>query len=157
MWDSFLCKKKTLFVLVLLIHFFYILYSLQTIEKLPGAKVYNSFAYDTALLRDFVTDGERGSSARRTLTGSHHGAAAYRLSGGSFRGSLRGSFRGSFRSKSVFKKKQRSGSFTGGSGSGRSSFFTKGFGENGSKESNSRGKGAKGPPVDVVLRRSGSR
>jgi hypothetical protein len=127
------------------------LYSLETIEKLPGAKMYNSFAYDTALLRDFVTDGERGGGARRSLSGSHR-PAAYRLSGGSFRGSLRGSL-----SKSVFRKKQRSGSFTGGSGSGRASFFTKGFGDNGSKESNSRGKGGKGPPADVVLRRSGSR
>jgi hypothetical protein len=122
---------------------------LETIEKLPGSKAYNSFAYDTALLQDFVVD--QGKGGRRSMSGSHRGSVtALRLSGGSFRGSLRGSFR----SRSVFRKKQRSGSFTGGGGSfsGKSSFFTRDF-----NPSESRGKGSKGPPAAVVLKRSGSR
>jgi len=78
---------------------------LEMIDKLPGSKLYSSFAYDTALLQDFVFDSDKG---RLSHSGSARFGRSLRLSGGSFRGSLRGSFR----SRSIFGKKQRSGSFS---------------------------------------------
>jgi hypothetical protein len=116
------------------------------IGKLPGAKVYDSFAYDTALLHYFVS----ADKGRRTQSGSNT-ARSMRLSGGSLRGSFRGaSMRGSFRSRGRFSIK-RSGSF---SGAGRGTFLT----DNGSSGSNSRGGGKKANvPPPAVLRRAGSR
>ncbi|KAL3939252.1 MAG: hypothetical protein SGARI_001441 [Bacillariaceae sp.] len=114
---------------------------LTMMDKLPGAKMYDAFAYDTALLLYFVSPDK----GRRTQTGSST-ARAMRLSGGSMRGgSLRGSFRGSMRGRtSIFK---RSGSFSGGMGK----FKT----DNGSGGSSSRNKRVSMPPA--ALRRSGSR
>lgn len=105
-------------------------FSLSMMEKLPGSKMYDDFAYDTALLQYFVSPDK----GRRTQTGSST-ARAMRLSGGSLRGgSLRGgSMRGSFRNKARASIFARSGSFNGGKTS-RS--------DSGSGNSNSRGKRA---------------
>jgi hypothetical protein len=73
-------------------------YSLEMIGKLPGVHMYDSFAYDTALLHYFV-NADKG---RSTQSGSHT-PRAMRLSGGSLRGSIRGSsMRGSFRNRGPF-------------------------------------------------------
>ncbi|KAG7352019.1 sserine/threonine protein kinase with PASTA sensor domain [Nitzschia inconspicua] len=121
---------------------------LEMIDKLPGVKMYDSFAYDTALLHYFVS----ADKGRRTQSGSNT-ARSMRLSGGSLRGSFRSaSMRGSFRSKGRFSLK-RSGSFSGRAGA-KGPFAT----DNGSAGSNSRNGGKRSSvPAPVALRRAGSR
>lgn len=69
------------------------------IAKLPGSGIYDAFAYDVALLKEFVREDEEG---RGPLTSSLHtgGGRKKRLGSGLNRShnggsSLRGSFRGS--------------------------------------------------------------
>jgi calcium-dependent protein kinase len=124
---------------------------LNMMEKLPGAKMYDAFAYDIALLQYFVSPDK----GRRTQTGSST-ARAMRLSGGSLRGgslrggSFRGSMRGSFRNRSRTSRFKRSGSFSGGVGGKGTSRL-----DNGSGGSSSRTKRAIPPPG--VLQRTGSK
>lgn len=75
------------------------------IDKLPFATNYSSYAYDIALLKDFVRDdgpregGPRSRSVR--LSGRKVPMKRQISAGGSFRNSFRGS---------IFKKKNKSGS-----------------------------------------------
>ena len=76
------------------------------IEKLPGSSGYRSFAYDVALLEEFVREPDSRDAAG--ATGSHGGRRRSRIGGSLRGGSLRGgSLRGSFRK---IRKKNDNGS-----------------------------------------------
>lgn len=78
------------------------------IDKLPGSSGYKTFAYDVALLKEFVGDETRGVD-ERLGTGSQGGGRRRRRRGSFSRGggSLGGSLRGSFRK--IIKKKEPRG------------------------------------------------
>ena len=75
------------------------------IDKLPGSSGYNTFAYDVALLKEFVRDETRGVD-ESLISGSQGGGRRRRRRGSFGRGggSLGGSLRGSFRK--IMKKKE---------------------------------------------------
>lgn len=85
--------------------------SLAMIQTLPGASLYDSFAYDVGVLQFFVDDTKNlQSGSYRSLSGSSRRYHRSNSTNGSYTGSLRGSLKGSL---------QRAGSFRG------KSFFTK--------------------------------
>jgi hypothetical protein len=87
-------------------------YSLGIIQTLPGASMYDSFAYDVGVLHFFVDETKNGQSGSyRSLSGSSRRYQRTTSGNGSDSGSLRNSLKGSL---------QRAGSFSRGK-----SFFTK--------------------------------
>ena len=86
---------------------FIFLHRLTMLDKLPGSAVYDNFAYDVNLLKDFLREeeGENLTSSMRS-----NGGRKKRMGSGLNNGSLRSSMhaaplRGSFRGGSRFGKK----------------------------------------------------
>ena len=91
------------------------------IDKLPGGKMYDNFAYDIGVLHYFLDgDGRNQMGTHRSHTGSNRHARRASGSGSvsGARGSFRGSLRGSFRGKSFFQRRN-SGNGSNQSGSNR--------------------------------------
>jgi hypothetical protein len=120
------------------------LHSLAMIRKLPGATLYDAFAYDLGVLHFFV-NAEKNAESYWSLTGSYrqfrhvrggdrHSSRTLTGSHGSFLDSLGGSFGG----MSLFGKKRH-----GTDSSGQSGSFKLAKGDSSAKEnSNSRGRRA---------------
>mmetsp|Transcript_53649 Transcript_53649/g.130713 ORF Transcript_53649/g.130713 Transcript_53649/m.130713 type:complete len:819 (-) Transcript_53649:1308-3764(-) len=94
---------------------------LEMIDKLPGGKMYDNFAYDVGVLHYFLDgDGQNQMGTLQSQTGSsrHARRASGTGSVSGARGSFRGSLRGSFRGKSFFQRRS-SGNGSNQSGSNR--------------------------------------